>query len=161
VCSKCHILVYVTLPAVKSQIFASITDTMPWHILRLQMEEMASTYEGQFWIYWKSSHRQLTRVGPLIWRLGRRLTTPHHKKLTMLQRASDLDGFFAGSCEHSNEPLGSVKGRVFLHQLSSHQVLKMDPAPWSYNVLHSTWFSFSRPIMKSLILILTVLYFLL
>jgi hypothetical protein len=51
--------------------------------------------------------------GPPVWGLGDWLITPHCTKpacYKMLHRVSE----FAGSCEYSNEPLGSVKGRVFL-----------------------------------------------
>jgi hypothetical protein len=32
----------------------------------------------------------------------------------------------AGSCEHGNEPLDSMKGREFLGQLSDYHLLKED-----------------------------------
>jgi len=35
----------------------------------------------------------------------------------------------AGSCEHGNEPSGSVKDVEFLDQLSDCQLLKKDYAP--------------------------------
>jgi len=34
-------------------------------------------------------------------------------------------------CEHSNEPLGSIKCRKFLDQWSDYQLLKKDSIPWS------------------------------
>jgi hypothetical protein len=34
-------------------------------------------------------------------------------------------------CEHINEPLGSIKGRGFLEQLSNYQPLKKKSASWS------------------------------
>jgi hypothetical protein len=37
----------------------------------------------------------------------------------------------AGSCEHGNEPSGSIKGGEFLDQLSDCQLLKKDSAPWN------------------------------
>jgi hypothetical protein len=37
----------------------------------------------------------------------------------------------AGSSEHGNELLGSIKGGEFLDQLSDCQLLKKDSAPWS------------------------------
>jgi len=52
--------------------------------------------------------------GSPAWGLGEGLTTPHLKKLAcyeMLHRASEL----ASSCEHGNEPSGSIKGVKFLH----------------------------------------------
>jgi hypothetical protein len=36
----------------------------------------------------------------------------------------------AGSCEHGNEPLGSIKDGDFLDQLSNYELLK-DCALWS------------------------------
>jgi hypothetical protein len=36
-----------------------------------------------------------------------------------------------GFNEHGNEPSGSIKGEVFLDQLSDYQLLKMDSAPWT------------------------------
>jgi hypothetical protein len=38
-------------------------------------------------------------------------------------------GPVAGCCEHGDEPSGSVKGAIFLDQLSDCQVLKEDIAP--------------------------------
>jgi hypothetical protein len=35
----------------------------------------------------------------------------------------------AGSCEHGNEPSGSIKGEVFLDLLSEYELLK-DSAAW-------------------------------
>jgi hypothetical protein len=32
----------------------------------------------------------------------------------------------AGSCEHGNEPLGSIKGKVFNEPMIDHQFLKND-----------------------------------
>jgi len=65
-----------------------------------------------------SSHGQPKRGGLPAWRLSNVLTTPHCKRKTayheMLHRTLSLDGFMVGSCEHCNEPLGSIKGRDFL-----------------------------------------------
>jgi hypothetical protein len=35
----------------------------------------------------------------------------------------------SGSCEHGNEPLGSVKDGKFLDQLNNYQLLKKYSAP--------------------------------
>jgi hypothetical protein len=54
----------------------------------------------------------LLNSSPPAWRLDEELTTPHHKKppcYEMLHRFSEL----AGSCEHGNELLGSIKGGKF------------------------------------------------
>jgi hypothetical protein len=40
-------------------------------------------------------------------------------------------GQVSGSCEHGNEPVGSVKGRTFFDQLSDYQLPKKDSAPWN------------------------------
>jgi hypothetical protein len=56
---------------------------------------------------------QPKKGGPPASGLGVGLTTHHPKKTVcyeMLHRASDL----AGSCEHGNETLGSIKGGKFL-----------------------------------------------
>jgi hypothetical protein len=37
----------------------------------------------------------------------------------------------AGSCEHGNEPFGSIKGRELLDQLSNYQSLRKDSVPKS------------------------------
>jgi hypothetical protein len=37
----------------------------------------------------------------------------------------------SGSCEHGNEPSGSIKGREFLGQESDCWLVKKDSAPWS------------------------------
>jgi hypothetical protein len=37
----------------------------------------------------------------------------------------------AGSCEHGNEPLGSIKGGEFLDCLTGYKLLKMDSAAWN------------------------------
>jgi len=34
-----------------------------------------------------------------------------------------------GSCEHGNEPSGSIKGGKFLDYLGGYQLLKKDSAP--------------------------------
>jgi hypothetical protein len=41
----------------------------------------------------------------------------------------------AGCCEHSNEPMDSIKGGEFVDQLSDYQLLKKDSAPFSYFVM--------------------------
>jgi hypothetical protein len=43
----------------------------------------------------------------------------------------------AGFCEHSNEPLGSIKGGEFIYQLSDCQLLKVNSASW-ISLLSST-----------------------
>jgi hypothetical protein len=35
------------------------------------------------------------------------------------------------SCEHSNEPSGTIRGGEFLDWLSDYYILKKDCAPWS------------------------------
>jgi hypothetical protein len=37
----------------------------------------------------------------------------------------------ADSCEHGNDPSGSIKGREFLDQTSDYQLLNKDSAPRS------------------------------
>ena len=37
----------------------------------------------------------------------------------------------AGSCEHSNDPLGSTKCGKFLDQLRTYKLLEKNFAPWS------------------------------
>jgi hypothetical protein len=37
----------------------------------------------------------------------------------------------ADSCEHDDEPLGSIKGGKFLEYLSDCYLLKKYPVPWS------------------------------
>jgi hypothetical protein len=37
----------------------------------------------------------------------------------------------AGSCEHGNEPSGSIKCGKFRDFLGDYQLLKKDSAPWS------------------------------
>jgi hypothetical protein len=37
----------------------------------------------------------------------------------------------AGSCEHGNEPSGSIKGEKFLDYLNDCQLFKQDSAPLS------------------------------
>jgi hypothetical protein len=37
-----------------------------------------------------------------------------------------------GSCEHGDEHSGSINILVCLNQLNDYQLLKKDPAPWSY-----------------------------
>jgi len=62
----------------------SVPFTIPWQVLRLQVDEMASRYGGLLQIYWISSHRQPTRGGPPALGLGEGLTTPHWKKKNSL-----------------------------------------------------------------------------
>jgi hypothetical protein len=40
----------------------------------------------------------------------------------------------AACYEHGNELSGSIKGGEFLDCLSNYQLVRMDPAPWSYLV---------------------------
>jgi hypothetical protein len=64
--------------------------TTAWDSLGLWMEETTSRYEGQLWMYWISSWRLPTEVGPPAWVLGKGLTIPHYKKPScykMLNRA--------------------------------------------------------------------------
>jgi hypothetical protein len=35
-----------------------------------------------------------------------------------------------GSCEHGNEPSGSITGGGFLDRLNDYQLLKTNSAPW-------------------------------
>jgi hypothetical protein len=47
--------------------------------------------------------------------------------------AQDRDQWMRrGSCEHGNEPSGSIKGVEFLDWLSDCKLLKKDYASWSY-----------------------------
>jgi len=39
-----------------------------------------------------------------------------------------------GFNEHGNEPSGSIKGEVFLDQLSEYQLTKKASVPWSWAV---------------------------
>jgi hypothetical protein len=55
--------------------------TTAWHVLRLRMEEMPSSFGGQLWIYWISSRGQTTRGGPPAWGLGVGLTLTLKNKL--------------------------------------------------------------------------------
>jgi hypothetical protein len=36
-----------------------------------------------------------------------------------------------GSCEHGNEPSGSIKGGEFLDKMSDYKLINRDSAPWS------------------------------
>jgi len=40
-------------------------------------------------------------------------------------------GPVAGSCEHDNEPSGSLKGGEFFDHLSNCQLFRKDSAPWN------------------------------
>jgi hypothetical protein len=54
---------------------------------------------------------QLISGGLPVWGLGESVTTPHHKKpacYEMLHKTLEW-----GTCEHGNEPLGSIKGSEF------------------------------------------------
>jgi hypothetical protein len=37
----------------------------------------------------------------------------------------------AGSCEHGNEPSGSIRGEEIIDKVSNYKLLKEDSAPWS------------------------------
>jgi hypothetical protein len=43
----------------------------------------------------------------------------------------------AGSCEHSNEPSCSIKGRIFLDQLSNYQLIKIHSTPLVLIMVHA------------------------
>jgi hypothetical protein len=62
--------------------------------------------------------------------LGEGLKTPHHKKpacYKISKRALNL----VGSCEHSNESVGSINCREFFDRLSDCKLLKKEATPWS------------------------------
>jgi hypothetical protein len=40
------------------------------------------------------------------------------------------------SCEHGNEPMGSITGGEFLDHLSDYQLPKKDSAPWKWFVMY-------------------------
>jgi len=46
--------------------------------------------------------------------LGKGLTTPHHEKPACHEILHRTVEFMVGSCEHGDEPLGSMKGGEFL-----------------------------------------------
>lgn len=46
----------------------------------------------------------------------------------------DLEGPMVGSCEHDNEPYGSIKYGEFIYQLSYYQLLKKVITTWSWFV---------------------------
>jgi len=59
-------------------------------------------------------------MGPPGWWFGMGLTTPQYKNpvhYKTLHKASDLKSC---SCEHCNDPSGSVKGKEFLDSLSDY-----------------------------------------
>jgi hypothetical protein len=41
----------------------------------------------------------------------------------------------AGSCEHINEPSGSIKGGTFLDHLSDYQILREYSTSWTLSIL--------------------------
>jgi hypothetical protein len=47
--------------------FSGSLVTMAWHILGLRVDKMTSRYTVYLWIYWISSHGQLTGGGPPGW----------------------------------------------------------------------------------------------
>jgi hypothetical protein len=62
----------------------------------------------------------MTRGGPPAWRLGRGLVTPRHKNQLVMEcyKGPRIWTPVANSCEHGNEPSGSVKGGEFLDFLN-------------------------------------------
>jgi hypothetical protein len=40
----------------------------------------------------------------------------------------------AGPCEHGKELSGSIRSGKYLDYMSDYELLKMDSAPWSYNL---------------------------
>jgi hypothetical protein len=84
-----------------------------WRFLESRLKETASRCGGKLQVYRISSRGQPTRGGPPARELIEGLTIPHRKTpacYEIFHRASEL----AGSCEHGNEPLGSIKGGEFL-----------------------------------------------
>jgi hypothetical protein len=59
----------------------------------------------------------MTRGGRPAYKLGTRLTTPHCKKQFVMKYYTGPENWM-DSCEHGNEPSGSIKGRQFLDKLS-------------------------------------------
>jgi hypothetical protein len=73
--------------------------------------------------------------------------------------AEDTNGPVVGSCEHNNEPSITIKGGIFLHQLSSYQFIKNDSVLWDlllkkqsiYFRLNEPWeFEGSRTLCRGL-----------
>jgi len=71
------------------------------HFFRLRMEDTASRFGRQLWIYWISSRGQSIRGGPPSWRLDKGQTTRNCTK-KLLQNIMQGLG-------HGNETLGSIK----------------------------------------------------
>ena len=55
-----------------------------------------------------------------------------------MDRAGSRQGQVAGTCECGNELSDSIKWGELLDQLQTGQLLKMDSAPWSKQVLLMT-----------------------
>jgi hypothetical protein len=64
-------------------------------------------------IYLTSSHELPKRGSPTAWVSGERLTTPH-RKIAACYEMLNMAPYLAGSCEHCNEPSGSILSREFL-----------------------------------------------
>jgi hypothetical protein len=59
-----------------------------------------------------SSRGQPTRAGSPAWSLGEGIITSRHKKKKLVTKR--YTRFQADSCEHGNDPSGSMKGGEFL-----------------------------------------------
>jgi hypothetical protein len=62
--------------------------TTSWRVLRLRLEETPSSFGGKLRIYWIRSRGQPTRGGPPAWEMGVGLTTPHRRKISLLQKTT-------------------------------------------------------------------------
>jgi hypothetical protein len=60
----------------------------------------------------------------------------------------------AGSCEHGNEPSGSIKGEEFIEYLSDYWLLKKVSTPWSLLIIiyyYQNFPFFSRAFLKNIL----------
>jgi hypothetical protein len=72
--------------------------------------------------------------------VGRGATT--HFKSHFVTKSHKAPRTWTASCEHGNEPSGSIKGGEFLDKLSDCQLLKKDSDPWNVQTAESTTVAF-------------------
>jgi hypothetical protein len=90
-----YLFIYIFIYLFVIDIFMWVPVTMSWCVLRLRMQEAASSYGKQLWIYWISIRWKPIIGGHSAWILNERLKA-NSKKITcyeLLRRVSGLKGY--------------------------------------------------------------------
>jgi hypothetical protein len=89
----------------------------------------------EYCVYWNKQSWSAGKGWSSSLGVGRGANNSSRYKIILLRNNTNGLGLgriiFEGSCEHGNEPSGSIKLWEILEQLSDWWLLKKDPTPWS------------------------------